>query len=334
MTPPTDMTVIVVTWQGVHLIGPCLESLSLQDHPHRLVVVDNASTDGTTDFVAAQYPAARVLSLSRNLGFAGGVAAALGSVQTRYVALLNNDAEADPHWLAHAAAYLDSHPDLAAATSRMLLTSEPGTMNNAGIVLLPTGYGADRGLGEPDGPEFDEPVDVFGASGGAAVYRTLALKGVGGFEARYFMYYEDLDVSWRLRLAGWRIGYCPRAIVRHQHAASSQPGSPSFAFHTERNRLLTLARCAPLPYALAQSTRYLLTTASISVQRACGRTMPDSAVFNPGVRLKAIVSAAQMSPKLLRVRRSATREQRRRVFDEWLGVPERSRSDDESLSPR
>jgi len=243
-SPAPDVTVVVVTWQGRHLIEACLDSLSTQTAAHRVVVVDNASTDGTTELVRDRHPEVALVELATNTGFAGGVAAVLDQVETRYLALLNNDAEADPTWLREATAYLGAHPEVAAVSSRMLLSDVAGTINNAGVLLLPTGYGADRGLGEPDGETFDQPVEVFAASGGAGVYRTLAVKAVGGIEPRYFMYYEDTDLSWRLRLAGWTIAYCPTAVVHHRHAASSAPGSPSFAFHTERNRLLTLARTA------------------------------------------------------------------------------------------
>ncbi len=314
-----EVTVVVVTWQAAELVERCLESLHRQRMPHDLVVVDNASTDGTVDLVRRRWPRARVIALPTNTGFAGGVAAALPEVQTRYLALLNNDATADPDWLTAATAYLDDRPAYAAVSSRMLLADGSGRVNNAGVVLLDSGYGADRGLAEPDGPEFDADVEVFGASGGAAVYRTLAVKAVGGIEPGYFMYYEDTDLSWRLRLAGWSIGYCPEAIVRHEHAASSRPGSPQFAFHTERNRLLTLARCAPWGFTARATTRYLVTTASVSVKRALGRPLPPSAVFDPAVRLRALGSAVVLAPRAIRVRRAATRSGRARVLSDWRG---------------
>ncbi len=322
-SPAPDVTVVVVTWQGRHLIEACLDSLSTQTAAHRVVVVDNASTDGTAELVRDRHPEVALVELATNTGFAGGVAAVLDQVETRYLALLNNDAEADPTWLREATAYLGAHPEVAAVSSRMLLADVAGTINNAGVLLLPTGYGADRGLGEPDGETFDQPVEVFAASGGAGVYRTLAVKAVGGIEPRYFMYYEDTDLSWRLRLAGWTIAYCPTAVVHHRHAASSAPGSPSFAFHTERNRLLTLARCAPPGFALAQTCRFVLTTASLTLSRLLGRAVPDDAVVSPAVRLRALASVLRLAPQLMRVRATSTRARRAGVLREWRGVPQR-----------
>src|SRR5215213_10108048 len=118
---PADpfVTVVVVSWQGRHLIGSCLESLRRQTLPHRVLVVDNGSTDGTAEFLAAEHPEVTALATGDNLGFAGGVAAGLQAVGTPYVALLNNDAEAEPGWLAALVSSLEAHPEAAAATSRM-----------------------------------------------------------------------------------------------------------------------------------------------------------------------------------------------------------------------
>lgn len=316
-----EATVVVVTWQGRHLLEPCLSSLRAQTMPHRVFVVDNASTDGTLELLA-RYPEATVLALPRNTGFAGAVAAALPRVDTRFVALLNNDAQAEPDWLAAATAYLSGHDALAAVSTRMLLPGDPPHVNNAGVVLREDGYGADRGLGEPDGPAYERAVEVFGASAGAAVYRTLAVKAVGGFEARYFLYYEDTDVSWRLRLAGWRIAYCPDAVVRHRHGASAQLGSQLFALHTERNRLLTLARCAPAWFAAQQVCRFTVTTMSLAAKRAARRPLPANAVFSPATRIRALASAGRLAPALIGVRWASSRRRRAQVLREWRGAVE------------
>ncbi len=316
----TSVDVVVVTWQGRHLIEACLGSLRRQTVPHRVIVVDNASTDGTIELLRDLYPEVTVVQLPSNTGFAGGVNAALEHVTSRFVALLNNDAVAEPKWLHEACGFLHANPDHAAVSCRMLLCDPVGAVNNTGIVLLATGYGADRGLGDPDGPAYDEPVEVFGASGGAAVYRTLAVKAVGGIEPAYFMYYEDADLSWRLRLAGWRIGYCPKAIVHHLHAASSDPGSASFAFYTERNRLLTLFRCAPAWFATAQTCRFVLTTASLSASRLLRRAIPDAPVFSTPLRLRVLASLARVAPGVVHVRRTSTRRRRADVLRQWRGI--------------
>ena len=302
MEPPADVTVIVVTWQAAHLIGECLASLAAQTHAHRTLVVDNASTDRTAALVGAEFPSVQVLSLDTNTGFAGGVAAALPYVHTPYLALLNNDATADPRWLERSVGLLSERTDVAAATARMRLWDNPSLLNNAGVRLMRGGYGADRGLDEPDGPPFDAPAEVFGFSGGAAVLRTDAMRAVGGMPPEFFLYYEDTDLAWRLRLAGWRIWYEPAAIVTHRHAASTDRRSPMFAFYNERNRLLMLLRCAPAGFVLRQLVRFVLTTASLAMRRLLRQRVPAEPVFRVALRLRILAAVLRMAPRALRQR--------------------------------
>jgi len=296
-----DVTVVVVTWQGAHLLPDCLSSLAMQTLPHELIVVDNGSSDGTDHLLATNYPYARVIALTRNAGFAGGMAAALDEIQTPFVALLNNDAAADTHWLQRSVATLEAHPATAAVTARLLLW-ERDRLNNAGVVLTRDGYGADRGLGMPDGPPYDTATEVFGFSGGAAVLRTDAVRRAGGFPAEFFLYYEDTDLAWRLRLAGWQVRYLPDAVVRHRHAATSDRDSPMFAYYNERNRLLMLLRCAPAGFALRQLARFCLTTVSLATRRMLGRRIPPHPVFTLRLRLHVLGGVLRLTPTLLRKR--------------------------------
>jgi GT2 family glycosyltransferase len=311
-----EITVLVVTWRVRDLLAECLAGLRSQTVAHRLLVVDNASTDGTAELLAS-YPEARVLRMPRNLGFAGGVAAGLEAVETPYVALLNDDAVPAPGWLAALRAALPGH---AAVTSKMLLPS--GRLNNTGVVLRPDGYGADRGLGEPDGPPYDRPAAVFGFSGGAALLSVRELRAVGGFPAPFFLYYEDTDVSWRLRLAGHSIGYAPDAAVRHAHSASADQTSALFSFHNERNRLLMLIRCAPASFAARQVLRFVVTTGSLAVSRALRRDLPPAPHFRTGLRLRVLGSVLRMLPWALRTRRAVSRMStvdRATVLRDWAG---------------
>ncbi|GAA1886013.1 glycosyltransferase family 2 protein [Lapillicoccus jejuensis] len=319
-----DVTVVVVTWRQRELLPRCLASVRAQTRPARLLVVDNGSDDGTAQVLEEQTHPDEVLRLPTNAGYAGAMAVALPRVTTRWVAVLNDDAVADPGWLAASLRVLEARDDLAAVTARMLLDAPGGAVvNNAGVVLLRDGYGADRGLGEPDGAPYDRPVEVFGFSGGAAVLRTLAAGAVGGFRD-WFMYYEDTDLSWRLRLAGWRIGYAPDAVVRHRHAASSDPASRMFAVHTERNRLLMVAAEAPAGFAARVLVRFVVTTASLAVRRLRPATASTAAVHDPRLRLAVLAGLARRLPAVLADRRDAPRTRSRRaVLREWRGVPAR-----------
>ncbi len=297
------VTVVVVTWQGAALLDPCLDSLASQTAAHEVLVVDNASTDGTADLLLRRSEV-RVIRTTENLGFAGGAQLGLESTGTEFVALLNDDAVAEPTWLEELLSAADSHQGAAAITSLLLLAgTDPPVVNNAGVVLLPTLYGADRAFG-CSVSEVDEPTEVFGFSGGAALLRRDAALAVGGFPARFFLYYEDTDLSWRLRLAGWSIRYEPAAVVHHRHAASSDPASRGFAFHNERNRLLMLARCAPIRPAIRAWARFCVTTGSLAL-RSLGRdhsATPQN--WRVGVRLSVLRSAVRLLPWALGHRRA------------------------------
>ncbi len=143
------------------------------------------------------------------------------------------------------------------------LHDEPfDVVNNVGSVILADGHGADRGYLERDEGQFDQTEEVFAWCGAAVLLSREYLERVGLFEPRYFLYYEDFDLAWRGRAQGWRYVYAPQSVVRHVHSASSVEGSRLFQHYDGRNRLLTLARNAPLSLAMRQTLRHLFVTAS------------------------------------------------------------------------
>ena len=316
--PGPLVTVVVVTWNGAHLLPRCLESLRRQTQAHRVLVVDNASTDDTPD-VLARYPEAEVLRLATNTGFAGGAQAGLTAASTPYVAFLNNDATAEPDWLAALVGELETSPPVAAATSRILLTAD-GRVNNAGGALSRWGTGYDRGYGEPDGPPYDKPVDVAAFCGAAAIVRADLARQVGGFEPTFFLYYEDTDLSWRLGTAGHRIRYVPDAVVHHEHSATTDQRSAAFAFYNQRNQLLMLVRNAPFSLVAAALARYVAVTLVRLVRPGPGHTGRFSH------RLRVAAAFGRALPAALRARRRIGRQSAvsRRDFSRmWLGVQAR-----------
>jgi GT2 family glycosyltransferase len=249
-------TVVVVTWRGRAHITRCLDALAAQVRPHRTVIVDNASDDGTAELIAAHPSRPEVLRLPENAGYAGGLAAA--RVDTEFVAWLNDDAAPDPNWLAELEDALDSDRRIGAASAR--LETEDGVPTSVGVRLTRLGYGTD----------VTDPGEVFGFCGGAALLRTSALTGIGGVPAEFFCYYEDTDTSFRLRLAGWQIVPVPAARVTHGHGASAVHGSREFHRWNERNRLLMLIRCAPARVAVRELARVVVITARLGFRPAEG----------------------------------------------------------------
>ncbi|WP_051274942.1 glycosyltransferase family 2 protein [Cellulomonas sp. URHD0024] len=340
-----DVTVVTVTYDAADLVLTCLDSLAgqqLDGLRMEVVVVDNASSDGTADLVASRRPDVTLIRAGANLGFAGGNNLALRTVRSRYAILLNNDATARPEAVAALVRAMDAADPSVAAMAATVLLAEPfrpateddassvggpdgrwvadpdGTdhlVNSTGNEMRTDGFGMDRGW-LADARHHHPPRGVFGVSGAAAILRMSALHEVGLFDERFFMYYEDTDLSWRLRLAGYRVEHCPGAIVDHVHAASSGEGSEFFRFHDARNRLALLTKCGSGRLVARCLTRFVVTTASIALRRR----QPGWVVRT---RLRALRSWAAMLPHLLRERRAIGRSARvaRREVERLLVPP-------------
>jgi GT2 family glycosyltransferase len=297
------IAVLVVTWSSQGRITQCLRALLLAG-AERIVVVDNGSTDGTREILARRTDL-EVVRSERNLGFAGGVALGMRYLEdAEYVFIVNDDAEVRPDALERllAATKAPGSEHVGAWTARLLLPAEPdGTqqVNSTGNVVLTDGRGADRGWLEPaDGPE-PKP-DVFGFCGAAALLRVAAVKEVGGFDESLFLYYEDTDLSWRLRLGGWGVRYVHDAVVVHAHAQSSGVGSEVFLFYNWRNRLVCLLKNAPLPLALRELARLVLQCLAAPFAGAESRRTART-------RWRALLSFLAMLPATIRQRREVTR---------------------------
>jgi GT2 family glycosyltransferase len=299
-------TVVVVTWRGAEHITACLDALAEQDRPHRTLVVDNASDDGTARLLAEHPSAPEVLRLRRNTGYAGAMAAALSTLDTPFMAWLNDDATPAAGWLGELEETLLTSPETAAVGSSMELPD--GRPHSLGVRLSGDGHGVD--VTEPGG-------DIFGFCGGAALLRTEALRAAGGVPAGFFCYYEDTDIAWRLRLAGWDVRQVPAARVAHRHGASTSPGSPLFHRWNERNRLLMLLRCAPAGVAVRELMKFAALTAVLPL-----RGKPAAHNFRVPLRGRVLAEVLGRLPATLRARRriaAHTVISRGEIWDAWAG---------------
>ncbi len=442
---------VVLNYNGGELVVHCLETLGKLDWPDdrlEVVVVDNASTDGSDVVVAERFPAVRLVRSPRNNGFPANNLALSQLDGVDYVGLVNPDSFVEPRWLRSLVDALEADEDLGAVSPRMLFadrfvdieisapTFVPGAadrrtlgvqvsgarvdgvdrwrdvqfpegtwgiehdpaggtfqwtreralvrvplglapsgprqspgdhpaeagdvgvpmaklrlaaempkratlrcggivrhvdvgtspawidiplsgtprdiVNNVGSIVFDDGYGADRGFLEPDEGQYAAPAEVFAWCGGSVLFRPRYLADVGLFDERFFLYYEDTDLSWRGRTRGWRYGYVPGAVVRHVHAASTGEGSSVFQHYVERNRLLMLAKDAPRDLAWRAVWRYLLVTLSYArrdiVRSALRLHRPN--VEQVRRRLASFGGFVSLAPAMLldrwRIRRRAT----------------------------
>lgn len=244
--PPVQ--VVVVSYNSKTIIAPCLRSLVDQDYPDlQITVVDNASADGTASYVRDNFPDIEVIESRQNLGFAGGCNLGFRASSSAYIALLNQDAIADRSWIAELVRVADFDPGIAAVGSKLLMDRCPTILNSTGIEINEAGWAWDRQVGERDEEPSPLPQEVFGVCGGALLFNRVAIEAVGAFDTSFFMYFEDTDLSWRLRRSGYRIYYAPLAVVRHDFHGDTG-ATPGRALrrrtYSERNRIQTLFKNA------------------------------------------------------------------------------------------
>jgi GT2 family glycosyltransferase len=241
-----ESTVLVPNLNGARFLEPCLGALMQQTaRPSEVVVIDNGSTDGSVDLVRQRFPEARLLTFSENRGFAAAMNAGIAKAAGQFIAFLNNDAVAEQTWLEELDACLERHPAAAAATSKLLLADEPGRLDGAGDGLTRSFLPYVRGHGEPDDGRFADEVEVFGASGAAALWRASVLRELGGFDERFFAYYEDVELSFRARLRGYEIWYAPRSVVRHTRGGTAGQHVDFALFHPVKNRWFMIVKDTP-----------------------------------------------------------------------------------------
>jgi GT2 family glycosyltransferase len=249
---PPRASVIVLNYNGGRLLDDCLQSLASQELEggFEVLVVDNESTDGSPEAVRDRFPDVRLVRAGRNLGFAGGNNLGVAEARGRHVVLINNDARARPGWLAALVEAAESDPRAGAVTCKVLFTEPAGVIQNAGSLLLSDGSSAERGYEQPDRGQFDAAEEVFAICGAGVLLSRAMLEDVGGFDDTFFLYYEDTDLSWRMRLRGWKVVYEPAAVIDHVHSHASGEWSPMFVFHVDRNRLFMVLKNAPIGFVL------------------------------------------------------------------------------------
>jgi GT2 family glycosyltransferase len=272
MRPETS--VVILNWNGARLLPACLSALARQSYrDYELLLVDNGSIDGsdrllddleyTTQPAWLEAPLPRPALIIRNMynrGFAAGNNQALDVAQGRYIVTLNNDAIAEPRWLAELVSTVEqAGPHVGMVASTMLFGHLPDVVASAGISVHRDGVALDRAAGLPCARLAGMGTrPVFGPSAGAALYRAELLEDVGRFDERFFSYLEDADLAWRARSRGWKAVHNPHARVRHEYSATGGHNSPFKRRLLSRNHIWLVYKNMP-ECLLRRSWRAILT---------------------------------------------------------------------------
>jgi GT2 family glycosyltransferase len=241
-------SVIIVNWNGRRYLEDCLRSVLAQTYDaFEVILVDNGSTDGSAEWAGATFPQVRLIRNQTNRGFAAANNQAIRATDSEFVALLNNDTVVEPGWLQALVKVMETRATIGMCASKMLLASQPDTVDSAGIAIDRAGIA--WGI-TGSAADLDRPRPVFGASGGAALYRRAMLDEIGLFDEDFFAYLEDVDLAWRAQWAGWEAIYAPEAVVYHVHSGTSRT-IPHFKSRLlGRNKIWLLCKNYPFPQLL------------------------------------------------------------------------------------
>ncbi len=241
-----DVTVIIVSWNSQDLIEKCLLHLSVQTiQPRRVIVLDNNSSDNSAS-IAEKFENVIVRRMNSNLGFAAGNNRVLGECDTEWVALLNPDAFPEPGWLEALLAATIENPDIVAFGSRQLCNDNPSVIDGIGDAYHISGAAWRGGHGSDQQARDLISKEIFSPCAAAALYQRKAVNEAGGFDEDYFCYMEDVDLGFRLRLAGHKAMRVSNAVVHHVGSASTGGRHSDFSvYHGHRNLVWTFIKDMP-----------------------------------------------------------------------------------------
>ncbi|HEY6886279.1 MAG TPA: glycosyltransferase family 2 protein [Solirubrobacter sp.] len=244
-----SVTAVVLTYNGRELLEIVLPSLAAQTCPGlKLLVVDNGSRDDSLAYLASSWPDVEVVALPDNVGVTAALNRGLeAAADAEFVALFNNDMEMEPDCLSELVRALAEHPEAGSAGAKLVDFHRRDVLDGTGDTLRWTGLATRRGHGEPNDGRYGEAEAVFGACGGAALYRREALAQVGLLDESFFAFSEDVDWALRAQLAGWTCRYVPSAVVYHMGSATIGRGLSDFtAYHLWRNAIWMIVKNYPL----------------------------------------------------------------------------------------
>jgi GT2 family glycosyltransferase len=249
------VSVIVVNWNGMDFLPDCLASLEHQTWNHlEFIIVDNGSKDGSAEFIrswAKRVPHAQGIFLSRNSGFCEANNLAFAKAQGEWIALLNNDAIAEPDWIKILLQYGDPEARIGMLGGKILFVDPGNVIDKVGHLIYWDGQNRGRGTMEIDEGQYDRSEEILWPDACAAIYHRRVFEETDGFDESFFAFGDDADFGMRARLLGWKAWYVPEAVVHHRHSATAGAYSPLKVMLVERNRLLLAIKNFSLPLLIS-----------------------------------------------------------------------------------
>ena len=238
------ISIIITNYNGKRFLEECLSSIASQTFSdYETILVDNASRDGSVVFVKERYPWIRIIEKSENLGFAGGTNAGIREAKGEYILTLNNDTRLEPEFLEEMIAAIRTDEQVGMVAPKMLLMD--GRINATGMCISRSGAAWNRGMFEEDAGQYDLAERMIGACAGAALYRRELFDEIGLFDEDFFLYHEDVDLSFRAFLAGWDCLYWPEAVVWHVNSGTLGFESENCVYYGNRNIIWFVVKSYP-----------------------------------------------------------------------------------------
>jgi GT2 family glycosyltransferase len=314
-----EISVIVANWNGKRFLETCLNALRRQTFQNfEALLVDNGSTDGSVEYVRTDFPEVTLIALNENRGFTGGNIAGYQQARGKLIVLLNNDTEADPHWLEELYRASQEFRHAGSFASKMLHFDERNCIDNCGFAITAAALTIDLGRGEQDGPVWVKSRKVFGACGGAAAYRRSMLDDIGFLDEDFFMVYEDVDLGFRAQLRGYECVFVPGAIVYHHLGATRRRTPGRNVFFSQRNVELVYLKNMPVGQILRsipQRLVYEFGAAAYFVKTGTG-----AAFFKAKMDVFRQLSVVLAKRKAIQSKRTVTNDQLRVVMQKsWFG---------------
>jgi len=289
------VSVIVLNWNGKRFLKDCLSSLGKQTYGKlEVIFVDNASTDGSVEYVKKSFPKVKVIVNSENLGFAEGNNVGIRKAGGEYIILMNTDTRADENWVSQLVKAAESGEKIGMCASKEMDFEREGILGSTGVFLTKDVVGVNRACGARDEGQFDEVEEVFSAHGSSMLVKKKMLDDVGLLDADFFMSNEETDLAWRARLRGWKCVYAPKAVIYHVGSGSCKHLTDLVIYHLERNRLYLIMKNMGLSSILIYSPHLVVYELLAILHSILGLS---------AVRLKARVDALLSLPKMLAKRR-------------------------------